>query len=440
MQQVLFWIPINPFGYFPDGIPVYAYGTMLFLTFVVCLIFASRRAARTGLNLPRERIQDLEILVFICGLAGARLTYMIQFEVPLTKFFRIWEGGIVLYGGIIGGTIAFILFHRYVLRRLNITLWQMGDLAAPSVCIGIAMGRVGCLMNGCCYGNVANSDCPSLEFPMLTAPAREILVDRHGLQTVTGFFFPRDPKNPDDVRTVIDGVEPNSPAAKAGLKVGDKIEKFKIGNDWKTNVEVIQMGVPENQVSKFETDLKQFGDVSASSSSETKEKIVKLYLADTAKRESAWGEVRQLLAPLQRRATSTDYFGEMLPDWPRGRNALQFVVERNGQELELPAFTPRSIGLHPTQVYEIISMLLLLVLCLSFYPFRQHDGQVWVLFMIGYAIHRFLNEILRIEPVEGMKMTLSQLISVGTLGGAIALEIYMRKVVPRRTPATTVPS
>jgi phosphatidylglycerol---prolipoprotein diacylglyceryl transferase len=434
MQQILFWIPIK-FSWFPEGIPVYAYGAMLFLTFVACVWFAGRRAAKIGLNLPRERIQDLAIVLFIFGLAGARLTYMLQFDVPLQKFFRIWEGGIVLYGGIIGGAAAFILFHRYVLRKFNITLWQMGDLAAPCVCIGIALGRVGCLMNGCCYGNIANPDCPDLEFPLLTSPAREMLVGKDGLQTVAGFLPRRDYREPDDVRTVVSKVEPNSPAAKAGLKEGDKIVKIKVASDWQPNGEVLIVSGKKAAVAGVVDIMKGFGTSADPESIEGGEIMVKITVDSPENFGAAYGLAKSMMAAESRDVRRLDVFSDMLDNWPRGRNSVQFVVERDGQETELPAFTPRSIGLHPTQLYEIISMALLLFLVLSYYPFRRHDGQVWVLFMAAYAVHRFLNEILRIEPVEGLKMTLSQNISVLVLLGAIALEVYLRQTQPKRVHA-----
>ena len=220
--------------------------------------------------------------------------------------------------------------------------------------------------NGCCYGNPAASDEPSIHFPLLTAPARDILVDvkpddekHYALQSPVGFRpRPAELGAADDVPMIVEQVEPGSAAAKSGLMPGDKILKVKMLDEW-------------HPPSAF------------------------------------WSRLNN--------------------DWPRGRNELQFIVDRNGQELELPPFIPRTIGLHPTQVYETISMFLLLFLLLSFYPFRRHDGEVFVLLMVGYAFHRFLNEILRTEPVEGFQMTLSQLISVGVLVTALAMEIYLRR-------------
>ena len=433
MQQVLFWIPIKTEG-FPDGIPIYAYGAMLFCAFVACVWYAGHWSKKHGLGIPRERFQDLGIALFVFGLIGARIVYMIQFEVPASKFFRIWEGGIVLYGGIIGGAAAFILFHRYVLRRFNVTLWQMGDLAAPCVAIGIAFGRIGCVLNGCCWGSVACPDCPEMQFPLLTAPSREMLVDREALQTPTGFtkYVPTHPT--DDPRTIVGKIERGSAADKAGLKEGDKIVRIKYANDWLANSEVLIVTLPANAAETLQGALAKLATVTDVDTAPAGERTLKIFVDKPDDFRSAYDAASAVALRAKRNVIRTDRFSDLLNNWPRGRNSVQLAVERDGQEVEPPSFTPRSVGLHPTQLYEIVSMILLLFLCLAFYPYRRHDGQVWVLFMVVYAIHRFLNEILRTEPVEIARMTLSQGISVGVLLAAIGLEIYLRKTQPRRQP------
>ena len=81
----------------------------------------------------------------------------------------------------------------------------------------------------------------------------------------------------------------------------------------------------------------------------------------------------------------------------------------DGTKQTLPAAYPKTIGLHPTQIYESISMGLLLLVLLAYYPLKRHDGTVFILFMAAYAVHRFLNEMLRTDtdPVA-FGMTLSQ--------------------------------
>ena len=85
-------------------------------------------------------------------------------------------------------------------------------------------------------------------------------------------------------------------------------------------------------------------------------------------------------------------------------------------------FRPLTLGLNPTQIYETISMVLLLFFMLSYYPLKRYDGSVMVFFMLGYGVHRFLNEMLRTDtdPVA-FNMTLSQNISIVVLIAGLVL-------------------
>ncbi len=86
--------------------------------------------------------------------------------------------------------------------------------------------------------------------------------------------------------------------------------------------------------------------------------------------------------------------------WPRGKTQLRLTVKHRGetQETDLPAIEPRTLGLHPTQLYEVVSMLLLFLVLTAYYPLRRRDGQVIAVLMVGYGIHRYLNELLRDDP------------------------------------------
>src|SRR5262245_28513559 len=187
MQQVLWRLPIP--GVPNGGIPIYGYGLMLFLAFLACISVAGWRAKREGI--AKEIIQDLAIWLFLGGLIGARTTFLLlqgnvrnvwQF---IIQFPRLWDGGVIFYGAAIGGVIAFALAYRFLLRKHNLPTWKVLDIIAPSVAIGLAVGRVGCLLNGCCYGDVSCPHCFGLQFPM-AAPARFEMVHR-GYQTAAGF-------------------------------------------------------------------------------------------------------------------------------------------------------------------------------------------------------------------------------------------------------------
>jgi phosphatidylglycerol---prolipoprotein diacylglyceryl transferase len=185
MQQVLFTIPLFKESFPPDGIPMYGFGAMLFICFVTVTLWGSRRAKKTA-DMPPERFQDMVIWLFVSGIVGARVLYMIQYSEnfpdksiggQIAAFFKIWEGGIIFYGSALGGALGYGLFYWFVLRRLKIDGWKLADAAAPLLALGLAIGRIGCYLNGCCWGQVACEECQTVplgaaHFPLLPAHAR----------------------------------------------------------------------------------------------------------------------------------------------------------------------------------------------------------------------------------------------------------------------------
>jgi phosphatidylglycerol---prolipoprotein diacylglyceryl transferase len=169
MWQYLFRIPVV-------NVPVPGYGVMLSLAFLASMYLAAWRARREGLD--PEFVLDLALWLFLGGLIGARAFYVWQYWGTRIKsvgeIFLIWQGGIVYYGSIMGGTIAFFLYRW----RRPFPLRPMLDVVAPSIAVGTALGRVGCFLNGCCYG-----DCCTLpwavHFPVRTPPWEDHL--RRGL-------------------------------------------------------------------------------------------------------------------------------------------------------------------------------------------------------------------------------------------------------------------
>jgi phosphatidylglycerol:prolipoprotein diacylglycerol transferase len=179
MLQVLVRLPIYIPGWTPDGIPIYGFGLMLFLAFILCTWMAGRRGEREGIT--REQIQDLAIWVFVGGLLGARITYLLS-ETPYTslvdllvKLPKIWDGGIVLYGSVLGGVLGYALAYLLVFRRQGLNTLKLIDVIAPAFAVGLCLGRFGCFLNGCCYGGVACASCAAVtpvSFP-LSAPPRK---------------------------------------------------------------------------------------------------------------------------------------------------------------------------------------------------------------------------------------------------------------------------
>jgi phosphatidylglycerol:prolipoprotein diacylglycerol transferase len=156
MKQVLFRIPgLN--------LPVYGFGLMVVIAFYVALIVAVRRCRRARLD-PAV-IFDLAVWMLLGGLIGARLFYVVESwggsVRTLAQVFMIWEGGIVFYGGALGGFAALFLF--WVVRRFPLAATL--DAIAPSVALGSGLGRIGCFLNGCCYGDVCNIRALAVRFP-----------------------------------------------------------------------------------------------------------------------------------------------------------------------------------------------------------------------------------------------------------------------------------
>jgi phosphatidylglycerol---prolipoprotein diacylglyceryl transferase len=436
MHQVLFTIPILKGTFPPDGIPVYGFGAMLFVTFIVVTWWGTVRAKKIGME--PTRFQDFTIWLFISGIIGARILYMIQYanqfpsDIPgiLGSFFKIWEGGIVFYGSALGGAIGYGLFYWLILRRLQVSGWQLADAVAPLLALGLAIGRIGCYLNGCCWGQVANEEvCTvplgSAHFPLLPAHARPQLVSEQQLQTSTGFAIaPRNRGFPyEDPRALVTAVEKDSPAEKSGLKPGDRIVKV----NGEPNAIVMELSGNDDMVKAAAAALEAAG--------------AKLSTSPTGRARASFPTLEGYFKGREA-AAGVDYsvmdrLEEMTSNWPRGKAQLKFSVERptpDGppQTVELPAFSPRTIGLYPTQLYETVSMVLLILFLLAYYPYRHHDGELMVLVMIGYAIHRFINESLRIEPSYTGGLTLSQWGSVVVLAAAIGIETFLWCTMPSR--------
>jgi phosphatidylglycerol:prolipoprotein diacylglycerol transferase len=161
MRQVLFTIPL--FG----GLKVFGYGVMLVLAFIGSTWLAARQARRRGLD--PDVILDMAFWVFLVGLVGARLFYCIEYWGhginSLLDVVQYWKGGIVYYGGILGGVLAFFLYRRFNPFPLRPVM----DVLAPAIALGTLFGRLGCFLNGCCFGD--RCDLPwAVSFPAATDP------------------------------------------------------------------------------------------------------------------------------------------------------------------------------------------------------------------------------------------------------------------------------
>lgn len=129
---------------------VYTYGVLLAAAYLLGLQFALVRARSRGLD--RQRVMDLGIWIIVSALAGAKLMLLVtdfrQYTQSPRALLDLVRSAGVFYGGLIGAvTVAFVY-----MRRHRMPLWTTTDVFAPGIALGHAVGRLGCLMAGCCFG------------------------------------------------------------------------------------------------------------------------------------------------------------------------------------------------------------------------------------------------------------------------------------------------
>lgn len=189
----------------PPKLPIFGYGMLVLIGFLSGLWLARLRAKRIGLD--PEILTDLSLWLLVTGATGGRIAHLVQYRVThyahcktlldsLIATVNLTEGGLVLIGALVGGTIGFFAFCY--LRKLPAL--QLIDVVMPGVFIGVGFGRIGCLLNGCCYGDPC--DLPwAIQFPRGSVPWRD-LMNRGLLDQADKFTMPL---HPTQIYSSIDG-------------------------------------------------------------------------------------------------------------------------------------------------------------------------------------------------------------------------------------------
>ena len=153
-----------PVAFYLGSLPILWYGVMMALAFLAGLWTATRRARLA--NISGDVIADVTLWLMLGSIVGARFVYVTTYwkqeftDQPFREIFMIQHGGLVYYGGLVGATLAGIIYIRW--KKLPV--WKIADVLAPSIALGSVFGRIGCLLNGCCYGRAC--DLPwAIHFP-----------------------------------------------------------------------------------------------------------------------------------------------------------------------------------------------------------------------------------------------------------------------------------
>ena len=206
----------------PDGSPVgmaiRGYGVMLLAGVAVSVWLAIVRGKRYGID--PDTMLGVAPWVLVGGILGARLFYVVEYRdqffmggvvSTIKSLVNFTEGGLVVYGSFIGGFLAAMV---YILRH-SLPFLRMGDAIVPCMFIGLSLGRIGCLMNGCCYGNTCEDHWSALRFPN-GSPVFQEQISSGKLLGLT--LSERGDK--------IIAVAENSPAAARGIVPGGGVESL----------------------------------------------------------------------------------------------------------------------------------------------------------------------------------------------------------------------
>jgi phosphatidylglycerol:prolipoprotein diacylglycerol transferase len=162
IPTVIAWLLVNRLG----PLHVRSYGVMMLVAFVAGLSWMYLDRARYGFTGPQ--VLQAGLLGFAGGIIGGRLGYVLlnleDYMGQPGAAFDLWRGGMSWHGGVAGGMLVLLVATRF----MGVSFARVFDLAAPGVAVGYALARIGCFLNGCCYGHAC--DLPwAVTFPQLSS-------------------------------------------------------------------------------------------------------------------------------------------------------------------------------------------------------------------------------------------------------------------------------
>lgn len=429
---------------------IFGYGLMLVLGFLVGMLLAQWRARRAGE--PPEVISQLAIWALLGGVLGARLAYVIKEwnqyrDVGLDELFNITSGGLIYFGGLLGGAGLVILAMR--IKRLPIRRFL--DILAVTVMVGLAFGRMGCLLNGCCWGGRCDENWAlAMRFPMISRPLLNFgescggYLPGQGLcpawsgEYATGHVTP-DPRllNPYPSFLQAEQAPPLPVEQLHGLLTTDQLTTMlsKRRDAYKAFQAVAGM---DNKIDQTEWDAARKQGDGFLRGSEAWAEAVRFrptdwndLFAGSLTFEDAWRYLQARKDALLGRFDTDDDGTFDAQEYRRANEYLQAdLYALLGQQ--------HTNALRPAQVLGIINALLLAGLLVLFYRHRRREGRVFALMLMLYPITRFLLESIRnADPLNVFhgNWTHNQISSVVLVLMGVALWIWTG-----RLPASAGPT
>ncbi|MBO7725487.1 MAG: prolipoprotein diacylglyceryl transferase [Thermoguttaceae bacterium] len=435
---IVVWIaPSLNFG---RGLPIRGYGVFLMLGIVVASLFTIHRAKKKW-NIPPELIVSIILVEVVSGIIGARIFYVAEYwqsfvvhdpgravdlGATIRGILNLTQGGLVVFGSIIGGIVTTLVY----LRIKKLPLLATMDIFSPALMIGIAIGRLGCFMNGCCFGAICDVTPPGVVFPV-ASPAHYYQME-HGQASLGGYnvFLPTE--TPDEQSetlfhlkkrdeglmaasaepVMVESVDADSAPEEAGLRPGMTILRVGAltplkGEPTPDEVKKTAMVTPVG--------TRGFLEYLYNTGFPVRALYLVLDVTDPpgAEEENAQTDDKGESAGADAEKNAADNAPEK-PDPPKPRR----LVFRPGP------FDVRAV--HPTQLYSsALAFLLAAFLCFADRLVRK-DGFVFALMLICYPVCRFLIEMVRTDEPSfmGTGLSVSQCVSLLTLLAGAALMIY----------------
>jgi phosphatidylglycerol:prolipoprotein diacylglycerol transferase len=159
MHPILVRIPLPGWKLLGElhAIPIHSYGVMLGLSLVLGWYLTLGLAERDGL--PKDTLANCYVVTAISAVIMSRILYYVTNPSEFNSFFELfalWRGGLVAYGGFLGGFLGSALY----LRKEKVPLWPWADVTAPSVAAGLMLTRIGCYLFGCDFGKPLTASAP----------------------------------------------------------------------------------------------------------------------------------------------------------------------------------------------------------------------------------------------------------------------------------------
>jgi phosphatidylglycerol:prolipoprotein diacylglycerol transferase len=280
------------------------------------------------------------------------------------------------------------------LRRYRLPVLRIFDICAPSVMLGLAIGRIGCFLNGCCYGGVCTLPW-AVAFPQQSPPFERQMnraeLYLHGLafsDQATGLGGPA------VIYDVKPGWEP--------MREPRSVEPISHGH--------LQPG-------------EQILEIDRQSSSDPEP----VPIFPTKRREGSTPdsvvEDRSLSAAEMALLGVSGAGTKIILHTDRDAEPFEWTITADNEPPLL-----QSLPVHPTQLYSSLEALLLCFVLLAYDPFRRHDGETLALLFILHPLARFLEEAIRTdEPKQYFGMSISQMGSLLFVAAALGLWFYLRR-------------